>query len=224
MRPDDPALGHYPHGPDAPLAAAAEAAAQAESARALILVEGISDRIALETLAERQGRDLPGEGVVVYPIGGAQAAPKYLRQLTADRPDGVRSDRVRSDRVIVGLCDAAEEPFCRRALAEAGRGRVKDRAGLERHGFFVCEEDLEDELLRACGSELIEEVLAANGDLGSFRTMQKQAAWRDRTERDQLRRFLGAGARRKLRYARLFTSALDLNQVPQPLRAVLALV
>src|SRR5690242_13189157 len=34
-------------------------------ARAVILVEGVSDRIAVETLAARRGRDLAGEGVAV---------------------------------------------------------------------------------------------------------------------------------------------------------------
>src|SRR5438270_925849 len=57
--------------------AAEHAVARAE-ARAVILVEGISDRSALETLASRRGRDLAAEGVVVVPIGGAQAIGRYL--------------------------------------------------------------------------------------------------------------------------------------------------
>jgi len=39
-----------------------------------------------------------------------------------------------------------------------------------------------------------------------------------------LRRFLGAGARRKLRYARLLTGAIALGQVPRPLTGLLAAV
>jgi hypothetical protein len=39
-----------------------------------------------------------------------------------------------------------------------------------------------------------------------------------------LRRFLGAGARRKLRYARLLTEAIDPDRIPRPLEAVLAAV
>ena len=71
-------LDGYVSGPDAPVAATAAALARAESARAVVLVEGISDQIALETLAGRQGRDLAAEGIVVVPMGGAHAMTRYL--------------------------------------------------------------------------------------------------------------------------------------------------
>src|SRR5919108_3471281 len=61
-------------GPDATRRALATAA----EARAVVLVEGISDQIALETLAARRGRDLAAEGVAVVPIGGAQAVQGFL--------------------------------------------------------------------------------------------------------------------------------------------------
>ncbi len=96
------------------------------------------------------------------------------------------------------------------------------RSDLEREGFFVCDRDLEDELIRAVGPDAIEAILAEEGDLASFRTLQKQAAWRDAGFVDQLRRFLGAGARRKLRYASLFVLALDLDRQPRPLQGVLS--
>ncbi len=38
---------------------------------------------------------------------------------------------------------------------------------------------------------------------------------------DQIRRFMGAGARRKLRYAGVFVRALPPDLLPLPLRAVL---
>ena len=59
-----------------------------------------------------------------------------------------------------------------------------------------------------------EEVLAAEGDIRPFRTMQKQPEWRGRPVEDQLRRFLGSGARRKVRYAHFLVEALDLERVP----------
>ena len=37
-----------------------------------------------------------------------------------------------------------------------------------------------------------------------------------------MRRFLGSGARRKLRYARLLVEAVELDRVSRPLDAVLA--
>jgi hypothetical protein len=113
------------------------------SARAVVLVEGISDQRALEALAERRGRNLDAEG-------------------------------------------------------------------------------LEDELIRALGASLVEDVVEGQGDLGSFRTLQKQPAWQGRSVEEQLRRFMGSGGSRKIRYARLLVDTLDLTQVPRPLDGVLA--
>jgi len=92
---------------------------------------------------------------------------------------------------------------------------------MERLGFYVCEADLEDELIRALGAAAVEHVVEAQGELGSFRTLQKQAAWRGRPTEDQLRRFMGSGGRRKIRYARLLVEALQPAQVPRPLDLVL---
>ena len=49
-----------------------------DPARAVVLVEGESGRIAVETLSARRGRDLTAEGVAVAPIGGAQAIARVL--------------------------------------------------------------------------------------------------------------------------------------------------
>lgn len=179
-------------------------------ARAVVLVEGISDREAVEALAGRQGRDLAAEGVAVVPIGGAQAIGRVLRTF-----DG-------RDLRLAGLCDAGEEREFRRGLERAGLGAELTRADMEVLGFYVCEVDLEDELIRALGAEAIEEIAAAQGDLGSFRTLQKQAPWRGRSTEEQLRRWLGSGGRRKIRYARLLVEALEPAQVPRPLERVLA--
>jgi hypothetical protein len=177
-----------------------------------VLVEGISDQIAVETLASLQATDLTKEGLVVVPIGGAQSVSRFLARFG---PTGVGLR-------VSGLCDAAEERHFCRALARAGYARPDTRSELEREGFFVCDRDLEDELIRAVGPDTLETILAEEGDLASFRTLQKQAAWRDACFVDQLRRFLGAGARRKLRYASLFVLALDLDRQPRPLRGVLS--
>jgi hypothetical protein len=93
---------------------------------------------------------------------------------------------------------------------------------MEQLGFYVCVADLEDELIRALGAAEVERVVDAQGDLGSFRTLQRQPAWRGRPKEDQLRRFMGSGGRRKIRYARLLVEALDLDHVPRPLDGVLA--
>jgi hypothetical protein len=182
--------------------------------RAVVLVEGISDQIALETLAERRGRDLQAEGVSVVPMGGAQAIGRFLDRFG---PQG-------SDVRLAGLCDAAEEHDFRRGLERAGLGSEVTRADMERLGFHVCVADLEDELIRALGADAVEQILAARGDLGPFRTLQKQPAWQGRPTEAQLRRFMGSGGRRKIRYARFLVDALDLTRVPRPLDLVLARV
>jgi hypothetical protein len=175
-------------------------------------VEGISDQIALETLAVRRERDLRAQRVVVLPVGGAHAVARYLMRFG---PEG-------ADVRLSGLCDVGEEDIFRRGLASAGLGSPTTRAEMERLGFHVCVADLEDELIRAVGVAKVEALFDAHGDLGSFRTLQSQVAWRGRTVEAQMRRFLGSGARRKLYYARLLVEAVDLDQVPRPLDAVLA--
>jgi Overcoming lysogenization defect protein-like, TOPRIM domain len=180
----------------------------------VVLVEGISDQRAVEALAERRGRNLDAEGISVVPIGGAQAIGAFLDRL-APRRLNVK---------LAGLCDAAEERHFRRALERAGLGSSLTRAGMEALGFYVCVADLEDELIRALGADAVEEVVAVQGDLGPFRTLQKQPAWQGRPKEEQLRRFMGSGGRRKIRYARLLVEALDLAAVPRPLDGVLTSV
>ncbi len=182
--------------------------------RAVVLVEGLSDQAALEALAGRRGRDLPAEGISVVPIGGAQSVGRFLERYG---PAGL-------DLRLAGLCDAGEEGEFKRGLERAGLGTDLTRADLELLGFYVCEADLEDELIRALGAATVEQVVEAQGELRAFRTLQKQAAWRDRPVEEQLRRFMGSGGRRKIRYGRLLVAALDLNRVPRPLDRVLAQV
>ena len=188
------------------------ALARVGDARAIVLVEGFSDQIAFETLAARRGRDLDGEGVSVVPIGGAQAIGRFLNRFRSHGWDAR----------LAGLCDAGEEEVFRRSLERAGFGSHLTRLEMERLGFHVCVTDLEDELIRALGPARVEAVLDSQGDLGSFRTFQKQPAWRGRSVEAQLRRFMGSADRRKLRYARLLVEALDLGEVPRPLDGVLA--
>lgn len=170
--------------------------------RGLVLVEGTSDVIALETLAAALGRDLAAEGVEVRAIGGAQA----IRRVLASLPAGTAA---------VGLCDENEEPVFRRA-AEAANGVA--------FAFFVCRADLEDELIRALGVEAVQALLAEHRDLRAFRTFQRQPAWGGFSVERQLRGFMHSADRRKLRYARVFVEALGGERVPEPLRRLLASV
>ena len=181
---------------------------RATFAKAVVLVEGLSDKVAVETLAARDGRNLKAEGAAVLAIGGAQA----IRRSLAGYGD-VR---------LAGLCDAGEEDDFRRALEEAGLGSNLTREGMEQLGFYVCVQDLEDELIRALGAAGVERIVEAQGDLRAFRTLQKQPEWRGRPAEEQLHRFLGSGGRRKIRYARLLVEALERDRIPWPLARVLA--
>ena len=183
----------------------------ADDVRAVVLVEGLSDRVAVETLAERRGRSLAAEGVAVVPIGGAQAIGAFLGVYG---PGGLGVS-------LAGLCDAGEERSFRRGLERAGLGSGLTRGQMESLGFYVCVADLEDELIRALGTDAVERVLDAHGDTGPFRTLQKQPEWRGRPREAQLRRFFGSGSGRKIRYARLLVEALELTRVPRPLDGVL---
>ena len=199
-------------GRSASLASASQALTSGIDSRAVVLVEGISDQRALEALAERRGRNLDAEGISVVPIGGAQSIGRFLSLFG---PQGL-------DLRLAGLCDAGEEGDFRRGLERAGLGSNLTRVDMENLGFYVCVADLEDELIRALGAAAVEQVVGAQGDLGSFRTLQKQPAWQGRTTEEQLRRWLGSGGSRKIRYARLLVDALDLSRVPRPLDLVLA--
>ena len=166
--------------------------------------------VAIEALAERRGVDTDAAGITLVPMGGAQAIGRFLDLFV---PQGLK---------LAGLCDAAEESDFARELERAGLGSNLTRPDLEQLGFYVCVEDLEDELIRAHGTAAVEEVIETEGDLGAFRTLQKQPDWKGRPVEEQLRRFMGSGGSRKIRYARLLVDALDLEQIPRPLDQVLA--
>jgi len=179
-----------------------------ESPRAVVLVEGVSDRVAVETLADRLGRDLAADGARVVSIGGAHAIGRALEHYG---PSGL-------DIRIAGLCDAGEERHFKRALERAGLGSNLKREGMESLGFYVCEEDLEDELVRSLGLDAVYRLIEAQGEYSRFRTFQKQLEKRGLSREEQLHGFMW---NRKIRYARPLVEALDLARVPRPLARVL---
>jgi hypothetical protein len=180
--------------------------------RGVILVEGVSDQLALEALARRRGRNLEAEGISIVPMGGATNIRRFL---DVYGPDGF-------DVRLAGLYDAGEEGDFIRALERAGFGSDLTRFDLERLGFYACQADLEQELIRALGAAAVERVIEAQDELPSLRSLQNQPAWRGRDVEAQLRRFFGSKGNRKSRFGALLVEALDLAQVPRPLDLVLA--
>lgn len=209
------ALDGYVSGPAATNRATARALAKVDNAVAVVLVEGISDQIALETAAVGRGRDLEAEGVVIMPIGGAHAIGRFLTRL------GPLRTRVR----LAGLCDLREEEIFRHGLVATHVGSPRTRIDMERLGFYVCVNDLEDELIRAVGTAEVEALFDTQGDLGSFRLFQSQPAWRGREPDAQTYRFVRSSSRRNLRYARLLVeAAIGRDTLPRPLDALITTV
>ncbi len=185
----------------AALAAAAARARSDPGSCAVVLVEGMSDQAAMDTLAARCGRDLRGECIFVVPMGGATNIGHFV-DLFGPGGFGVR---------LAGLCDQGEERDFRRGL---------DRIG----PYFVCVADLEDELIRALGTGRVEELIQAEGESGPFRTFTRQPAHRETPREQQLRRFMGTRSGRKIRYGHVLAAALDLTRIPGPLVGLLSAV
>jgi hypothetical protein len=179
------------------------------SAKTVVLVEGVTDRYALETLSQRTGRDLDAEGVVVIPTAGATNFGRFLDLL------GPKGHNVK----LAGMCDQGEEAAFRRAIESAEIGSGLDRADMESLGFFVCVSDLEDELFRALGPDRFVELIAAQGQLKRFRSFQNQPAHRHKTQQRQLWDWV---CTHKLPYSWLMVTALPNDAVPRPLRRLLA--
>ncbi len=125
-------------------------------AEAVVLVEGESDRVAVETVAALLGRDLVGVRIEV--LGGATNVGHVL---------GTLGESMR----VLGLYDEPEERWFCNGLRRAGFGKVHDRDDLETLGFFACVRDLEDELIRALGATRVRDVIEMQGELASLLTL-----------------------------------------------------
>jgi hypothetical protein len=163
-----------------------------------ILVEGDSDRRAVEQVAAVLGLDLATADVEVVAMAGITNLARHLGAVPRGRP-------------VTGLYDVAEGAWVRATLSRLGRSEP----------FFACDRDLEDELIRALGTDRVTEIIDAAGDAAAWRTLQHQPFHRGRAPEEVLRRFMGTTSGRKLRYAGLLAAALAPGEVPAPLVAVL---
>ena len=179
--------------------------------RTIVLVEGVTDELALTLAAQRSGRDLKAEGISIVPINGAHAISRFLRQLAADEP-GAR---------LAGLYDEGEEDIIRAALEREGHGPSLDRSGLEGVGFFACVADLEDELIRAAGETDLLRLIELEGDAQPWHKFRSQHAWQGRPVDQQFRRFIRSVSERNSRYIRAIVETIDPSRLPRPLRRLL---
>jgi hypothetical protein len=97
----------------------------AANPRAVVLVEGNSDRVALLTLAARLGRRLSADGVEVIDMGGITNVRAFASRYG---PRGLGLP-------LAGLYDTAQEDQLRRGLAAAGFETARLPDGPARLGF-----------------------------------------------------------------------------------------
>lgn len=180
--------------------------------RAVVLVEGRSDQVALHALAARSGRCLDSEGIEVVAMGGITNTRAFASHYG---PHGLGVP-------LAGLYDAPDAAKLRHGLTAAGLGAPLALKGLPALGFFACSADLEDELIRALGVQAVEAVIEAAGEAKSLRLLAGMPAQRGWSRDAVLRRFLGVRSGRKARYAALLVDALEPGRVPDPLAALLA--
>jgi hypothetical protein len=180
--------------------------ATATSIPTLVLVEGASDAAAVRALADLIGCDLGLHHIQIRSAGGVTNFPRDLADFLRAHPGAN----------VCGMYDIAEERHVRRALANAALP-IAAQESPEAFGFFACVADLEDELIRALGTEAVERVLAAQDELESFRRFQGMPQHRQTPVHRQLRRFLGTRATRKIRSAQRLVEALDPARLPHPL-------
>jgi hypothetical protein len=177
----------------------------------LVLVEGESDAGAVHALAGLLRLNLSDIGVTVRSAAGITNFPRILSEFVTTSPGGA----------FCGMYDVADERHVRHALARVGR-LIGSEESIEPHGFFACEVDLEDELIRALGTSVVQAAVESQGELASLRRFQAMPEHRASGAHAQLHRFLGTRATRKTRSARLLAERLDPLGLPRPLEKLAA--
>ena len=198
---------------DATDAAADLARSLAESVATVLLVEGRSDAAAIDVLATRSGRDFEAERISVVPIGGATAIRRFLEPFG---PSGL-------DLRLAGLVDAGEWRFFRQAIQHDKHPELTPDE-LEQLGFFICDPDIEHELVRAIGTARTLEVIASESHAKAWDMFRNQPAQRERPLDQQLFRFMATMSGRKSKYAAALAAAVDLDRIPRPIEALLDFV
>lgn len=176
----------------------------------LVLLEGPSDVAAVTALLAAQAGGGERSAYELVDLGGVTNVGAHLSRAAEADP----SPRV------VGLCDAGEARVVLRALQRVGRA-IAEPQELSEEAFFVCERDLEDELIRALGPGRCLEVLEEQGLADRFAAFGRQQAWAGRPLTERLHRFCGVASGRKILLAGAMAAALAPGQVPPPLAGLL---
>lgn len=174
-----------------------------------VFVEGESDRAALIAVAAKTR------------LGTDRFSVRVMDGITNVRR--LVGEAVLVGARVAGLYDTGAEDHVRMALTQSGLATAGRPAELEELGFFRCDPDLEGEMITALGAGRVIDIVSSQGkDMRRFQKLQQMPEWRDQPVEDQLRRWFGSGAGRKVRYATLLGDAMPDEAVPTPLRRVLA--
>ncbi|NNG41251.1 hypothetical protein HJ588_18490 [Flexivirga sp. ID2601S] len=175
----------------------------------VVLLEGRSDVVAVASFARRRAA---GEldGVELVDLGGVTNIGGRLERLSI-RPEVTRA---------AGLCDRGEVDVVVRALRRF-HPDVQVMGDLAARGFFVCDRDLEDELIRGLGVPGCMSLLDRLGLGERFATFCRQPAWQSQPIVDQLHRFVGTTSGRKELFAGEAAGAIPLDRVPPPIADLL---
>lgn len=119
---------------------------EALTARRVLIVEGLADRIVVEAAAAAKGISLDRQGVTVFALDGADKFKHVIKILGAS---GFDID-------LCGLCDEDRE------ASWAGSLNTKPKE-LAKKGFFVARKDLEHEYASAMGAVALCAVLVKEG-------------------------------------------------------------
>jgi hypothetical protein len=183
--------------------------AESYFADTVILVEGFSDFLATRVLAATLGVELDAAGVSLISLDGADVLVHYLRLFG---PGGLDLD-------LRGLCDADHEGEWQTRLTQAGIA-VTDRETMNAAGFYVCDPDLEAELLGGLDSNRVAAVIAADGGQGLFDSYANQPAHQGRST-EELQLGFVQKPKAKIRWAPLIAAEMGPEEVPAPLRSLL---
>lgn len=179
------------------------------TSRMFVLLEGPSDVAAVSALMKTLGIDpVPVE---LVSLNGVTNVGRVLEEIRLLR--GTDAD-------VVGLCDAADTRFVEKALVADGLP-VADATDLPVYGFFVCQQDLEDELIRALGPGRALVALQGAGLGSKLEALRTQEPWVDRPLAEQLHRFCGAASGRKELAAGILATAMSEADIPEPLAMLL---
>jgi putative ATP-dependent endonuclease of OLD family len=179
------------------------------TARHLLLVEGVADRILVEKVAALTGTELDRKGIALFELEGKNLFPLAYRLFG---PAGFNLH-------LVGLLDEDARIACAAHIGVAP-------CDLEAAGFLVCDPDLEGMYIDGLGVEVVRNALCASSSIGerSLLTACAVPAITD-IDRDALWKYC-SHKRHKVAAALAVSKALDATRAGAltPMTALLQLV